>query len=211
MKMLIFRGNHQFVRKSVRLLQKEGVMRNLINSQPAGSKSRKISSYVKLSAAALPLLLFLFVSVALSGALKWHSFNEGMAKALAEGKPVIVDFYADWCSWCKVMDKETFSNREVSAIMSGKFILVRIDVEGDQKIRYKNRDFTPKQFQMYMQVTGLPTVAFFDKKGELVTLLPGYIPAGDFKPVLGYIASECYEKKVTYKEYVESHGKCAKK
>jgi len=181
------------------------------NSKTGNSKSRNLSGYMKYPFAVLALLLGLFTLSSLSGALKWYSFNEGMTKALAEGKPLIVDFYADWCSWCKVMDKETFSNKEVSAIMSGKFILVRIDVEGDQKITYKNREFTAKQFQMFMQVTGLPTVAFFDKKGELVTLLPGYIPAADFKTVLGYIHSECYTSEITYKEYVESHGKCAKK
>lgn len=152
----------------------------------------------------------LFWQISVMSAQKWYSFNEGMAKGLAEGKPVLVDFYADWCSWCKVMDKETFSDREVASILNAQFVLVRIDVESNQKIRYKNKDFSPRQFQMYMQVTGLPTIAFFDKKGELVTLLPGFVPAKDFKPVLGYIAVECYKKEVSFKEYVAASMKCEK-
>ena len=175
------------------------------------NRTNGISGNIKTLAALFVLVFVVLACFNLGAEPKWYSFNEGMAKGKADNKPVIVDFYADWCSWCKVMDKETFSNKEVAAIMNANYILVRIDVEGNQNIRYKNRDFTPKQFQMYMQVSGLPTIAFFDKKGELVTLLPGFVPARDFKPVLNYISTECYSKGVTYKDYVDSAFKCAKK
>jgi thiol:disulfide interchange protein len=42
--------------------------------------------------------------------LKWYGWNEGYAKAVKEGKIVLVDAYTDWCGWCKKMDRDTYSN-----------------------------------------------------------------------------------------------------
>ena len=38
----------------------------------------------------------------------WIGFNEGLEKAAKEKKNILVDFYTDWCHWCKVMDEKTF-------------------------------------------------------------------------------------------------------
>jgi thiol:disulfide interchange protein len=42
--------------------------------------------------------------------LTWYGWNEGYAKALKEGKIVLVDAYTDWCGWCKKMDRDTYTN-----------------------------------------------------------------------------------------------------
>ena len=42
--------------------------------------------------------------------INWVDFNTGLALAQQTGKIAVIDCYTDWCGWCKVMDKKTFSN-----------------------------------------------------------------------------------------------------
>ena len=46
-------------------------------------------------------------------------------------KPLFVDFYTDWSSWCKVMDKKTFSDEAVANYMNENFVCLKIDAEKD--------------------------------------------------------------------------------
>ncbi|TAL31087.1 MAG: DUF255 domain-containing protein [Spirochaetes bacterium] len=143
--------------------------------------------------------------------VKWMSYNEGADRARTEGKPMIIDFYASWCHWCTVMDRETFGDDETAAMIAGNFIPVRVDVESTDRIKAKNRNFAPSAFASMMGVQGLPTVAFMDKKGELITLVPGYVQPKMFIPILRYVRDECYLKQVSLTEYLDRRKECSGK
>lgn len=136
-----------------------------------------------------------------AGDLKWHNFNEGLKKAEKENKNVIVDFYADWCHWCKVMDEKTFLEKNVAQKLVKSFVTVRIDTENrNQTVVFKGKTYNNSQLSQLFGVTGLPTLAFLDSKGEPITILPGYIPADEFIHILNYIDKECY-KKMSYTDF----------
>lgn len=75
------------------------------------------------------------------------------------GKPVMLDFYADWCVACKEFEKYTFHQADVANKLSG-FVLLQADVT-------KN---LPQDIELLkqMQVLGLPTIEFWDGKGNHV-------------------------------------------
>jgi thiol:disulfide interchange protein DsbD len=102
----------------------------------------------------------------------------------AAGRPVIVDFYADWCVSCKEMDKYTFSDDEVRKDLDG-FLLLKADVTA-------NSD-DDKALLKRFGIFGPPTTAFFGPKGEECRnfRLVGFVPADEFRQHLAQFAREC--------------------
>jgi len=80
-----------------------------------------------------------------------------LQKAKADNKPVMLDFYADWCISCKEMEAITFTNSEVGKAMS-RFVLVQVDVT----INSQQSQALLKQFGLY----GPPAILFFNGAGE---------------------------------------------
>ena len=104
------------------------------------------------------------------------SETEGLAQAQAESKPVMVDFWADWCAACHELDERTWPNAEVRAALEG-FVKIKID-------QTKNGE-AEKALQKKYGVVGLPTVIFLSPAGEELGRFEGYQPPDK---VLGFIA-----------------------
>lgn len=142
----------------------------------------------------------------------WHSFDKGLALANKENKNMIVDFYTDWCHWCKVMDEKTFQNESVSETLADKFVTVRLDAEdGSKTATYKGKTYTNIELTRAFGVRGFPSIAFMDKQGEIITLVPGYVPAETFAYLLDYVEQECYKKQMSFDEFMKKKGDCEDK
>jgi len=142
----------------------------------------------------------------------WQDFNTGLRLAKEQRKPVVMDFYADWCGWCKKMEAEVFEDGEVADKLKKNYITVRIhtDTRPDETIQYKNHVLTKQEFAMMLGVQGLPTVVFMDRDGNMITMIPGFVNKGMFLSLLGYIKDECYQKKVAFQDYIDGKAPCGK-
>ena len=83
--------------------------------------------------------------------------NREIQSANAAGKPVMLDFYADWCVSCKEMEKYTFSDGNVQATLSN-FVLLKADVTENDDIDAA----LMKEFGIF----GPPAIMFFDLQGQ---------------------------------------------
>ena len=99
--------------------------------------------------------------------------NRELAAAKQQGKPVMVDFYADWCVSCKEMEKYTFAKPEVQQALAGA-VLLQADVTAN--------DADDKALLKHFKLIGPPSILFFDSTGtpRKDLSLVGYIPAQDF-------------------------------
>lgn len=101
-------------------------------------------------------------------ALSWtYDFSLALNQAKTSNKPIMADFYTDWCGWCKKLDSDTYSNADVQRL-AGKFISVKID--GDKN---------PGLVARY-GVSGYPTVIFFGPDGTILERFIGYKGPSDF-------------------------------
>ena len=100
-----------------------------------------------------------------------------VAAASASGKTVMLDFYADWCTSCKEMERYTFNDTSVQAAL-GNTVLLRADVT-------KN-DPLDQALLQHLGILGPPTIAFYDTTGaeQRSFRVVGYMKAGEFTLVL---------------------------
>jgi thioredoxin-related protein len=158
------------------------------------------------------LSLLSLIMTAPAAETEWLSFNKGLAKAQKENKAIVVDFYTNWCHWCKVMDEKTFKNKDVALKLGQRFVAVRLNAEdNDAKVTFQNQTLTNVELTRAFGVTGYPTLAFLDRNGKPIGTIPGYVPADQFLQMLNYIDSKCYEKGVSLQNYLDNGGCVEKK
>ncbi len=107
--------------------------------------------------------------------ITWQLYSaQAVTQAINEGKPVVIDFYADWCINCHELEAMVFSNKKVVE-KAKAFITLRVDATntGDPKV-----DALISQYDLI----GLPTIILLDKKGQEVKKLrvEGVISAAKF-------------------------------
>jgi len=108
------------------------------------------------------------ISLADMSSGKWFTtWAEATSMAKKTGKPIFVDFYTDWCHWCKVLDAEVYPSAEFRS-EAKNWILCKIDAEKGEGV-----DLAAKY-----QVSGYPTVKYVSPDGALIGGFVGYMPTG---------------------------------
>jgi hypothetical protein len=60
--------------------------------------------------------------------VQWHAWGDAaFARAQAENKPILLDIGAVWCHWCHVMDRESYEDPEIAALINERFIAMKVD------------------------------------------------------------------------------------
>lgn len=76
-----------------------------------------------------------------SSPIQWIGIADLEAKMKEEPRKVLIDTYTDWCGWCKVMDKQTFTDPTLAQYINDNFYAVKFDAETTETIKFKGKDF----------------------------------------------------------------------
>ncbi len=136
--------------------------------------------------------------------IKWMTFEEAVKKAETDKNPknIFIDLYTSWCGWCKVMDKQTFTDPNVIELMNKYFYPVKFDAEGKDPITFKGQQFVfvPEGRNGYHQLAAdfmqgkmsYPTFMFLNPKFEVITPISGFVKPEDFEPIVNFLGQNKY-------------------
>ena len=133
--------------------------------------------------------------------ISWVGMTDALATSGASDKKILVDFYTDWCGWCKRMDRDTYADPAVMAYLDEHFLTVKFNPEKAGTVTYDGTEYSNGDFAAAFSVRGYPATGFFNENNEVITLLPGYMKAADFLNVLRFIAEDHYLEK-TFEEFL---------
>ena len=135
--------------------------------------------------------------------LPWLAFDAAAEQAAKQRKHMIVDIYTTWCGWCKVMDRQTYGDPQVSSYLLENFVLAKVNGESSAKLHWKGKELTERQFAKEVGVTGYPATYFMKPDADLVGGVAGYIKTPDFMTYARYVNTRWYEKG-NVQQYVDS-------
>jgi len=149
----------------------------------------------------------------IAGKLKWYSWEEAVELNKTKPKKFIVDIYTDWCGWCKVMDKKTFTNAKVIELIEKNFYPVKLDAEHKEDIKFQGTVFKYKgqgrrganelAIALLEGKMSFPSIVYLNEKLEKITVSPGYKKPDAMIKELKFIGDNHYLTK----KFNEFNGK----
>lgn len=140
--------------------------------------------------------------------IDWLSIDEVKIKLQKESRPVLIDLYTNWCYWCKVMNKKTYSDLKVIEYINKYYYAVRLNAEtkdslawGGEMYKYSDENKV-NNFSIYItqgQLAFPNTVIFADVK-KTPASIPGFMEPKEIEVILKYFGDGSY-KNQNFAEY----------
>jgi thioredoxin-related protein len=162
------------------------------------------------------LLLFILLTIGSLNAqeINWITMNEALAAQEKAPKKIIMDVYTTWCGPCKLMDRNTFTNKDVIDYINKNYYAVKFNAEGTEEITFEDFTYTNPNYQEgrkgrnsthfftdALKLSGYPSLVFFADDGKLIQAIPGYKTPAQLELYLKMISSDDYLKVITAEEW----------
>lgn len=162
------------------------------------------------------IVLFLFVALSISAQeVNWLTFEEAIELNQKEPRKIIVDVYTDWCGYCKVMDKNTFSNNIVADYMNTAYYPVKFNAEqtADVTLDETTYKFVAQGARGYHELAAAllnnqmsyPSVVFLDEQNRIIHIQKGYVQAKPFDEIIKFIGGDHY-KTTKWEDFQASYS-----
>lgn len=153
--------------------------------------------------------------------IKWMTIQEAEQLSKKSPKPILIDIYADWCGWCKKLDKTTFQHPDIAEYVNDNFYAVKLDAEMRETITVAGKEYKyitdgrRGTHELALALSNgqmsLPTMVILNSKLAQLGIIPGYQEPVDMDAILHYFASGSYEKNIPWGIYQKNYKSRIKK
>lgn len=135
---------------------------------------------------AFSILFFLLMILsskinAQSKTINWITFEQLEDSLKVKPKKVFISFYADWCSYCKKMDKVAFKNSEVIQILNQNYYAIKMDAESTKTIFFEGQKYSNNQLGKSRRPTHQIPLLLASRKNRSFSLPASIILDKNFK------------------------------
>ena len=154
-------------------------------------------------------------AIAQSQEINWMTLEEALAAQKKKPKKIMMDVYTNWCGPCKMLDKNTFHNKDVVDYVNKNYYAVKFNGEGNSVVNYKGKDYKNANYKPELKnrrnsahdltralgVRAYPTIVYFDEKGEVIQPISGYMKPRDIELYLKLFSSDDYKSIKTQEQF----------
>ena len=165
-------------------------------------------------------LLVSFLSMGMTPAphegeeIQWVSIEEAYELAQQDGKKILIDFYTDWCGWCKKLDADTYSKSAVIEYINETYHAVKFDAERKEALTLAGRTYSfinqgrrgVHEFAAVMMngKPSYPSTSVLDANLRPITTVPGYHGPQEMLMILSFLGGDYYQT-TSWEEYQRNY------
>jgi thioredoxin-related protein len=154
----------------------------------------KIKQIIPLSMLLIFLFLYLTPTMAETKEIQWQSYDNGIKMIKEQNKKGFLHFYTDWCTYCKIMNQQTFVDSQIIDYLNDNFIAIRVNAD-------KQKDVARK-----FGVSRFPSNWFISEAGTSLSNQPGFIPPEMLLNMLKFLNTDSF-KEMKFSEFIENQEK----
>ncbi|MCP5372777.1 MAG: thioredoxin fold domain-containing protein [Hyphomicrobiales bacterium] len=136
-----------------------------------------------------------------------NDFRGEIEAAAQDGKNLVIMFHQIGCPYCDKMRARVLPSKKVMEFYDGKFVLIESNIRGDlEVVTPKGEQTVEKKFARAMRVRATPVFVFFDKDGNDVLRLVGFIDVDGFVKAGRYVRDGVYKTDKSFIRYLADGG-----
>ena len=161
------------------------------------------------------LALVSFNWVSAQEKINWIDIKQALNNNQQEPRKIIVDVYTDWCGWCKVMDRTTYSDTNIVNYINKTYYAVKFNAEQKEDIVLgdKTYKFVSNGSRGYHELAaallsgnmGYPSTVIINEKNEIIQVKQGYIKAKQFDEMINFFGGN-YHITSNYNEFLKNYS-----
>lgn len=144
------------------------------------------------------LVLFFFIPQMNAQILKKYRFDEVEQLVGQDARPIVIFFYTDWCSYCKMMQRTTFRDKEIINLLNTSYYFIEINGEDKAAVFHLQKTFkyVPSgintgsheivNYYLKGHPKAYPSLVILNAKFDRKTVRQSYLNSSDFRRFLSH-------------------------